>query len=174
MGMARALLDAVNGRNGKEFLGRWTELKGRRRVLGDLEGKTLPIARQELRRVGAAMRTLAPPAKHESFFRVLDVKRRIAGTGNLGLGRYVVLVEGHGSPDENYLIDLKENHPSALEPRLTHWKPDWPTPAARVVALQRRLQAIQPALLRPVGFAKKSWTLRELQPVDDRVEIGRK
>ena len=45
--------------------------------------------------------------------------RRIAGTGSLGVGRFVVLVEGKGSPDGNYLLDIKEAKPSAMTPRLT-------------------------------------------------------
>ena len=38
--------------------------------------------------------------------------------GSLGLDRYVVLVEGKGSPDGNYLLELKQCQPSALLPRL--------------------------------------------------------
>jgi uncharacterized protein (DUF2252 family) len=143
-------------------------------VLRDTKGRNLPIETDERRAVEAAMATVAGTKQEEGFFRVLDVKRRIAGTGNLGLGRYVVLVAGRGSPDGNFLIDLKENHPSALEPYLRDPRPKWPSAAERVVALQQRLQAIAPALLRPMAFADRSWTLRELQPIDDRVEIGKK
>ena len=32
---------------------------------------------------------------------MLDVARRIAGTGSLGVERYAILVEGKGSPDIN-------------------------------------------------------------------------
>jgi uncharacterized protein (DUF2252 family) len=49
---------------------------------------------------------------------VLDIGRRIAGTGSLGVERYVVLVEGKGSPDRNYLLDIKEAKPSAMAPHL--------------------------------------------------------
>ena len=106
------------------------------------------------------------------FYKPLDVMRRIAGTGALGLGRYVVLVEGKGSPNQNYLIDLKETNPSALAPRLRH-QPDLGRSADRVTTLQHRLQAVAPALLRPQRFDKRSWVLRELQPVDDRVNIAK-
>ena len=143
-------------------------------MLCDIPDKNLPIGREQRRQAEAAMASVGVDRKEKAFFRVLDVRRRIAGTGNLGLGRYVVLVVGRGSPDGNFLIDLKENHPSALEPWLKDPRPQWPSPAERVVALQRRLQAIAPDHLRPMAFADRSWTLRELQPVDDRVAIGTK
>ena len=173
-GLVDHLLDKVRSRDRKSFLDGRTRLKGRRRTLRDLDGRTLPIGRDERQEVEAALAPVAVTKPEKAFFRVLDVKRRIAGTGNLGLGRYAVLVVGEGSPDKNYLVDLKENHPSALEPWLKDPRPKWPSPAARVVALQQRLQAIAPALLRPMAFANRSWTLRELQPVDDRVEIGKR
>ena len=53
------------------------------------------------------------------FFEVLDIACRIAGTGSLGVERFVVLVEGKGSPDGNYLLDIKEAKPSAMIPHLT-------------------------------------------------------
>jgi uncharacterized protein (DUF2252 family) len=49
-----------------------------------------------------------------AFFEVLDVAHRIAGTGSLGLERYVVLIEGKGSPNGNYLLDLKQSLASSL------------------------------------------------------------
>jgi hypothetical protein len=52
------------------------------------------------------------------FFEVLDVARRIAGNGSLGVDRYVILVRGKGSPDGNDLLDLKEALPSAVLPRV--------------------------------------------------------
>src|SRR5262249_12892906 len=174
-GLVRDLLVTVKDRDRKSFLDERTRLKGRRRrVLRDLKGKNLPIGMDGWRGVEAAVASAALTKQEEGFFRVLDVKRRIAGTGNLGLGRYVVLVAGRGSPDGNFLIDLKENHPSALEPWLKDPRPKWPSAAERVVALQQRLQAIAPALLRPMAFSDRSWTLRELQPVDERVEIAKK
>ena len=57
------------------------------------------------------------------FFHPLDAARRIAGTGSLGIARYVILVEGHGSPNLNYLLDLKAAIPSSLQPYLKHKQP---------------------------------------------------
>lgn len=59
------------------------------------------------------------------FFRVRDVARRVAGTGSLGVERFVVLVEGRASPDDNYLLDLKEARSSALRPAVPARQPAW-------------------------------------------------
>jgi uncharacterized protein (DUF2252 family) len=117
-GLVDRLLHKVGTRDRKAFLDSRTEWDGRQRRLRQIEGKTLPIGKAEKRKVERKLRSLAATKSERSFFRPLDAVRRIAGTGALGLQRYAVLVEGHGSPDRNYLIDLKETMPSALGPRL--------------------------------------------------------
>jgi len=169
-GLVGDLLRKVRSRKRAAFLNRRTVLAGRKRKLEPLPGKTLEMpSRREARDVLDFMHRFAAAQDDAGFFTPLDVKRRVAGTGSLGLRRYVVLVEGRGSPDGNYLIDLKEAGPSALAPRLKLPQPDWKTPAARVATLQQRLQAVPPALLHALRFDGASWILRELQPSEDRV-----
>src|SRR5258706_8062568 len=126
-GLVRDLLVTVKNRRRKSFLAERTRLKGRQRELCDLKDKYLPIGRDERRVVAAAMAKVARTNQEKTFFRVLDVKRRVAGTGNLGLGRYVVLVVGRASPDENFLIDLKETPLSPPEPYLRDPRPKRPS-----------------------------------------------
>ena len=102
----------------------------------------------------------------------LDVARRIAGTGSLGVERFVLLVEGKGSPDANYLLDLKQALPSTLAPHLEARQPRWENEAQRVVCLQQRVQAISPAFLRPVVIDGVAYILKGLQPAEDRVALG--
>jgi len=102
---------------------------------------------------------------------VLDVARRIAGSGSLGVQRFVILVRGKGSPDGNYLLDLKEALPSSLLSHLTTPQPRWKSEAERVVEVQRRMQAVSVAFLHPVTFGERSFMLRALQPTEDRVPL---
>jgi uncharacterized protein (DUF2252 family) len=169
-GLVGALLAKVGARKRGSFLDARTTLQGRRRKLKAIRGKFLEMpGKPETDAVLDFMRRFAAKQENAKFFRPLDVKRRIAGTGSLGLRRYVILVEGQGSPNGNYLIDMKEARPSALAPRLKLPQPHWKTPAARVSELQQRLQANSPALLHPARFDSTSWILRELQPSEDRV-----
>lgn len=99
--------------------------------------------------------------------------RRIAGTGSLGMERYVILVNGRGSPDSNYLLDLKRSPSSSLVPHLKAPQPRWKTDAHRAVELQQRLQAVPMAFLKPVMLGKHACVLRDLQPSEDRVSLDR-
>jgi len=60
-----------------------------------------------------------------NFFKVMDVGRRVAGTGSLGVDHYAILVQGKGSPDGNYLLDLKQALRSSLVPHLKVSQPKW-------------------------------------------------
>ena len=63
--------------------------------------------------------------------------------------------------------------PSALLPYLTVPQPKWKSEAHRVVALQRRVQAVSMAFLQPLRIGKQSYVLRALQPSEDRVTLDR-
>lgn len=93
--------------------------------------------------------------------------------GSLGVERYVALVRGAGSPEGNYLLDLKASAVSSLAPRLKVAPPRFASHAARITALQRRLQAVPMDFLHAVRFDGKPAVLRELQPSEDRVALDR-
>ncbi|MFM9928021.1 DUF2252 family protein [Variovorax sp. H27-G14] len=171
-GLVQALLDTLKGRSRPAFLDHRTDRKGHGRVIR-CDGKRALKADDAARaHVTQLIDTFAAAQDKPGFFKVLDVARRIAGTGSLGVARYIVLVEGKGSPDGNYLLDLKEALPSALAPHLKLAQPAWPSQAHRVVGLQRRMQAVSMAFLHPIVEGKSSYVLRGLQPSEDRVSLG--
>ncbi len=175
VGLINKLLITLHGRERATFLDKRTVRKSQQRQL-KLDGiKALPASDSQKKMVTAFMDHFAAAQPNPDFFRVLDVGRRIAGTGSLGVQRFVVLIEGKGSPDGNYLIDIKEAKPSALVPHLTRLgirQPFWPNEAKRVVTVQKRMQAIDHAFLHPVELAGLSCILKGLQPSEDRVAIG--
>lgn len=171
IGMIRDLLEAVRSRSRRDLLEERTGMhKGRRRLRTDGD-KAFPASKAERERISAFVRKFAATESDPDFFRVLDCARRIAGTGSLGIERYVILVAGKGSPDDNYLLDLKHQPGSAVAPRLQLQQPKWASEAQRAVAIQQRCQAIAPALLRALRLGKRSYTLRELMPSQDRLEL---
>jgi uncharacterized protein (DUF2252 family) len=152
------------------LLDRRTERRGSKRQL-KLGKRALPASPAQKREVAALLAAYARTQEDPRFFRVLDVARRVAGTGSLGVERYVVLVEGKGSPDDNYLLDLKEARPSAPAPYVPCRQPRWANEAERVVTIQDRMQVVAPALLHAVTMKKKGYILRELQPSEDRLTL---
>ncbi len=174
-GLVNDLLTALRGRERAEFLDKRTIRKGQRRNLKFDGAKVLVASEKQKQTVTEFMDHFAAKQPTPKFFEVLDVGCRIAGTASLGVERFVVLVEGKGSPDGNYLIDLKEAKPSAMTPhllRLCIKQPEWTDEASRVVTVQKRMQAVDHAFLHPVTLAGRPYILRGLQPSEDRVAIG--
>ena len=170
-GMVKDLLCTLQSRARKQLLKKRTVRVGNQRRLR-LDGEhALPASAAARRKVTELMERLAVDARQPEFWAVLDVAKRVAGTGSLGVERYMILVEGKGSPDKNCLIDLKAALPSSVQLHVQARQPVWRTEAERVVAVQRRVQAIGPALLRAVEMGRQSYVLRELQPTEDRLRL---
>jgi uncharacterized protein (DUF2252 family) len=174
-GLVSALLTALKERKRADFLDKRTICKDHRRRL-NLDGvKALPASDAEVQTVRGFMESFAAKQQNPGFFEVLDIGRRIAGTGSLGIERFVVLVEGKGSPDGNYLIDIKAAKPSAMAPHLARRnvrQPAWSDEASRVVTVQKRMQAMDHDFLQPVSLAGLPCVLKALQPSEDQVAIG--
>ena len=117
-GLVQGLLDGVCGRSRVDFLDKRTELKGKRRVFKIDGQRALKASKAQRDQVKEFMAAFAATRPDPGFFKVLDVARRVAGTGSLGVDRYAILVKGKGSPDGNHLLDLKQALPSSLVPQL--------------------------------------------------------
>ena len=171
-GLVRDLLDGLRDRERPRLLEAHTITKGKKRLLRVDGKKALPTSPAQRAAIAAFMQDFAKGQAHPEFYSVLDVARRIAGTGSLGVDRYVLLIEGKGSPQSNYLLDLKQALPSSLVPYLKATQPRWRTEANRVVDLQRRVQAVSMAFLQPVLLSERPFVLRGLQPAEDRIALS--
>ena len=171
-GLVKDLLESLKKRNRADFLDKRTqEKKGKRRLIVDNK-RIIPATAAEQENVQKLIKNWHHTTNQNAdFYQILDIQKRIAGTGSLGLERYIILVEGNGSPDENYLLDFKETQSSSLQPYLPASQPQWETPAKRVVAIQQRLQGTSRALLEAINDSDKSYLLRELQPEEDAVNL---
>ena len=174
-GLVNTLLTDLQGRERAAFLDKRTTRKGQKRSLKLDDEKVLRASDAQKKMVVEFMDGFAAAQKNPKFFQVLDVALRIAGTGSLGVARFVVLVEGKGSPDGNYLLDIKEVRASALAGRLARQgirQAGWTDQASRVVTIQKRMQAVDHAFLHPVTMSGLPCILKGLQPSEDRVKIG--
>jgi uncharacterized protein (DUF2252 family) len=170
-GVFRALLRRAIDRPRTELLDRFTKLKGGKRRLRIDGVRALAVAPAEEQRLERLLTRVELAAPNPRFFDLLDAARRIAGCGSLGLERYMMLVRGRGSPDANFVLDLKYAAPSAVIEWLGTRQPPWRTEAARVVDVQTIMQAIPPAMFKAVEFQKCPFVLKELQPTIDRLDL---
>lgn len=107
----------------------------------------------------------------KSRYEVLDAAFRIAGTGSLGVKRYVFLVRNKKDPKKHLLIEMKQALPSSLQPWISQPQPSWASEAARVVAIQDRMQNISPALLSTTEFRGEPYIVKEMQPIADKIDF---
>lgn len=170
-GMVKELLLSVKTRSRADFMHKRSKLIGGKRRLR-LDGtRTLPVGEEDRSKITAFMADYAQRQAVPACFKVLDVARRIAGTGSLGLERYVMLASGRGGSAGNFLLDLKYAPPSALAPYLSNQQPVWASEAQRVVTIQRQVQAVEPAFLEAVSIGTRSYVLQELLPSQDRLAL---
>lgn len=171
-GMIKNLLNPLRLRRREVFLNSRTRMRKQMRSIRADGKHALDLLPEEKARVMAFVDEYAQEQQDPEFFRPLDVARRIAGTGSLGLARYVILIEGRGSPDGNFLLDLKQAIPSSLTPFVAHEQPAWESEAHRVVCTQQWAQAISPAFLSAVTFDSQPFLFKGLQPTADRLALS--
>ncbi len=171
-GPVKKLLQSLKGRHRCDLIKQRTRrLAGKIRLLIDGE-KTLAVTSKDRARAESILSAFASTQASPAWFQPIDVVRRIAGNGSLGLERYVALVRGDGSVDGQYLIDMKLANPSSLAANINVSQPRWRSEAERVISIQRIAQAISPALLGSIGIGKRSYLIKELQPSADRVNLA--
>lgn len=167
------LMSALKSRNQVRLLDKRTKkIKGRRSL--DISSvRMLAITEADRTKLAKFAATLGKQFGDPAYFEFLDGARRIAGTGSLGLERFVLLITGDGAPDGNRLLDLKLAAASSLAPRTRVKQPRWATEADRVVATQQRCQVVTPQYLEAVTFDGRPFLLKELQPSADRLDLAR-
>ncbi|MFZ6813387.1 DUF2252 domain-containing protein [Undibacterium sp. Rencai35W] len=172
-GRIRRLLDNLRERKRSTFLNKRTDtLKGKRQLKIDGQ-RALPASSHQFDVIAEFMEKYAKTQADPNFFHPIDIARRVAGTGSLGLDRYIILINGKGHLDGNYLLDLKASSPSSLVSHLKVKQPKWQTESHRTLELQSRMQAVSMSFLESVNIQKKDYLLRALQPAEDRIVFDR-
>jgi len=104
-------------------------------------------------------------------YKVLDTAFRVAGTGSVGVKRYVFLVQKIQEQKKYLLVDMKQATISSVQPFLQTPQPVWASEAERVVAIQERMQNVSPAFLSSTIFKKDAFILKEMQPIADKIDF---
>ena len=169
-GVIKHFLKKISERKRKDFLKTRVYSKNGKYRLIIGQPHTLPISDLKREEVTEQIKIWAKQTTNPHFFKTHDVAFRIAGTSSLGLERYVVLVEGRGTPNGAFLLDLKETAPSCAAKYVPAKQPAWKDEAARLVEVQKRILAAPPALLADIHIGKKDFVLKEMQPTADRID----
>ena len=172
-GLVEALLNEVQDKNRAKFLDKKAPANDKNvRKIEIKQDKTRPVTSPTFNDVKTALRKFAESQENPDFFNVIDIVWRIAGTGSLGLKRYLVLVEGKGSPNDNYLLDLKQSIPPSLTKFISYFSQSrWNDQSQRIIANQKKMQAIAPALLHSLEINGEHFVMREYQPTEDKIDL---
>jgi uncharacterized protein (DUF2252 family) len=170
-GLMKDFFDQLTQEKRQEFIKRISERKGKKTLIKIDNVHNHPIDKEAHEKLMHWCRHEFAKADHLSDMEVQDCAYRVAGTGSIGVERYMILTFNKKN-GKSYLLDLKEAKPSSLIGHIDVKQPKWSNEAERVVTIQTRMQFCPPALLRPMYFNKKWFVLKELQPVQDKVDLA--
>jgi len=170
-GIIKELLDKVSERKQKELLAFRVYYKGDKPKLVLNPIHTQKINKEIKEKVANCIHAWAQKSEKPEFYEVRDVVHRIAGTGSLGINRFIILVNGTGKKGGRFLLDMKQALPSSLHKRFAAKQPKWENEAARVMEIQKRVESAYPAHLNVVEMDGVAYVLKEMQPVEDKIDI---
>lgn len=96
---------------------------------------------------------------------------RLAGTGSIGMKRYLFLLKSTNTKNKYLLLDMKQSGPSSVAPYNNVKQLAWDTEAERIVSIQKRMQYASAALLSTTVFREEPFVIQELQPVKDTIKF---
>ena len=171
-GIVQGFLENVCERKQKELVRQRTIVKNQRLVLRIDQVRLFSLEKALKRALILHMQDWLGKEPHlRKRYQVRDAAFRIAGTGGLGVKRYLFLIRNIKDPKKHLLIDMKQALPSSLAAWSAITQPAWESEARRVVAIQERMQNVPPALLNTTLFREESYVVKEMQPTSDKIDF---
>ena len=126
--------------------------------------------RREVDDVVAGYRRSLPVDRRVLFdrYNLIDVARKVVGIGSIGLGTYVLLLQGVDD-DDPLILQLKEARGSVLAPHVNASR--FSHNGQRVVAGQRIMQAASDPFLGWTRFAGRDYYVRQLRDMKSTVPL---
>ncbi|MFD0942083.1 DUF2252 domain-containing protein [Pedobacter boryungensis] len=171
-GIVSNFLKHSERRSYKQLLGKRTVSKGKK-ILLSLEHEKHAKVEKKLKSalIAHISNWLETSPASPYNYKVKDVVFRIAGTGSLGVKRYLFLLRSTTVKGRYLLLDMKQSFDSSLSP-FVETKPRWDTQAERIVSIQQRMQYVSSALLDVTEFEGESYVLGEMQPMEDTFDFS--
>jgi uncharacterized protein (DUF2252 family) len=171
-GIVKRFLNTVEDRPDKKLLGKHTVKKKGNLHLSKCERKQLTIDDKLKRKlIKTCQRWMKSNNEPPNDYKVLDVRFRFAGTGSIGIHRYLFLIQKINDPNKYMLIDMKQATASSLSAYVKIDQPKWKSEAERMVYIQKMMQNIPPAQLSALDFKGESYLMQEMQPAKDRINF---
>jgi len=170
-GIVCTFLTAVEKRKQKELLKKRTiERKGKLTLL--LDGRHFEIEKSLKKELNLFVDDWIKSSKYGHYdLKVLDSVFRLAGTGSIGVKRYLFLFKSQLLKNKYLFVDMKQAFASSVQPYLKIQQPQWGSEAERAIAIKERMQNVSPALLGASIFLNDPYILQQMQPTEDRINF---
>jgi uncharacterized protein (DUF2252 family) len=171
-GIVCTFLTAVEKRKQKDLLKRRTIAKKNKLALSIDHEKYFELDKPLKKQLAKHINELIKTYNDDPYdFEVVDGIFRLAGTGSVGVKRYLLLLKSLNTKNKYLLLDMKQARASSLKPYVKIKQPQWGTEADRVIAVKQRMQNVSPALLGSTVFNGDPYILQEMQPTADRINF---
>jgi len=168
-GLIKTFITTVGERKAKNLLEGRILFKGKEATLKIIQDKTVAIKEDLKELILLAVKAWCKK-NHYTYWKTCDAAYRIAGTGSLGVNRFIILM--YDKIEKKYfLLDMKEELPSSLIPFISIKQPDWENEAERVITIQSYAQNVVPALLSTITHNETSFVIKRLQPTADIMNL---
>jgi uncharacterized protein (DUF2252 family) len=170
-GIVCTFLTDVEKRKQKEFLKKHTEKK-KGKLFITRDDKHLEIEKPLRKELQAFVNEWMKTSCFADLeFTAIDSVFRIAGTGSIGVKRYLFLLESQTAKNKFLCLDMKEAFESSVLPYVEVKQPDLGSEAERVIAIKHRMQYVSPALLGAATFNDEPYILQQMQPMEDKINF---
>ncbi len=172
-GMVQAFLKHADRRRYKDLLGKRTIAKGKKNLLSLSHEKHFKVDKQlKTELIAHISEWIALSSVSPYNFKVKDVVFRFAGTGSVGVKRYLFLLKSTNCKGQYLLIDMKQSFGSSLLPVVSVSQPIWENESDRIISVQKRMQYVSSSLLDRTVFKGDFYVLQELQPMEDTFDFS--
>lgn len=170
-GLLKDFLKTVANRSDKQLVKERTIRMNGKLMLHIDNQKFLPLEDKEKKNILKKVNLWYKTYYGKGEVKIHDAANRIAGTGSIGVKRYVVLKE-FIKTGNFHLIDIKESLPSSLSPYVKIEQPKWKNEAERVRTVQNRAEYVTPAWLHNMEIDNVFFIVKELQPLEDKMDLS--
>ncbi len=172
-GIVKKFLKHAQAKPYEELLEKRTKIKGKKVLLSLSHERHFKLAKTLKKELITHLSNwLANNSESPYNYVVKDVVFRFAGTGSVGVKRYLFLLKSNKVKNDYLLLDMKQSFASSLQPYSTTLQPLWQDEADRILSIQERMQNVTPALLGRSQFKGDCYVLQELQPVEDTFDFS--
>ncbi|HMK24953.1 MAG TPA: DUF2252 family protein [Chitinophagaceae bacterium] len=169
-GLVKILLEKVAGRNDKELVkDKAGKESGYEKLIIDNK-KTFSLETSFKKELLNKIQDWLDETRGKNRRKIHDVAFNIAGTGSIGVNRYLALVSDT-TADKKYLLVIKQALASSLQPFIQVKQPGWANDAERINQVQFMMQHATPGGLRILSFRNNWYITKWVQPEADKINF---